>query len=529
MKELNEKNQRYALIALAIVLGAAVIYHLTTYFPHVNNYPFSLWWSETTRFYLGSTFFDQRIYGQDLPWVFRDFTRYLIQAMPFLIDDSPLWVHRLWQAGLRFLSGYLVGYVFTRRMKISRPLFIGLFTAWTGLYLFQGPLFYNLVPIVILVVWLADPKRLWKTMLVVAAASVYAGLSRINWVPMAGLMAALFYFLEVPYQGKKFKEMLLYLVPPAVWTVVGSLIGLGAMQVWQRNSGNPPEIFHSSFTSYLLYHRLLPNISYPPGIILATLMVCAPLLIYLLLSLRGWKQRWHPIRLAAILAIMALMGAGGLLVSIKIGGGTNLHNMDVFLVILLLVAVELFFDRAVTDQGDPVHLPMPDWLIVLAVLVPVGFVFLFQGRNAATLDMAQAEADLATLQAYATEAVEAGGEVLFVSQRHLLTFGLIKGVPLVHEHEKLLLQEMVMSQNHAYLESFAEEMAEQKYALLVMDPLPRFWKHPDKVPLAVENNVVNKDLVPLVLCAYETKDTLLDGSLEILVPKAEPTCNLEKE
>ncbi|MFN2146704.1 MAG: DMT family transporter [Anaerolineales bacterium] len=251
--------------------------------------------------------------------------------------------------------------------------------------------------------------------------------------------------------------------------------------------------------------------------------------ITLVLSLRGWKQRWHPIRLAAILAIMALMGAGGLLVSIKIGGGTNLHNMDVFLVILLLVAVELFFDRAVTDQGDPVHLPMPDWLIVLAVLVPVGFVFLFQGRNAATLDMAQAEADLATLQAYATEAVEAGGEVLFVSQRHLLTFGLIKGVPLVHEHEKLLLQEMVMSQNHAYLESFAEEMAEQKYALLVMDPLPRFWKHPDKVPLAVENNVVNKDLVPLVLCAYETKDTLLDGSLEILVPKAEPTCNLEKE
>lgn len=529
MTELNEKTQRYALIALTFVLGAAVIYHLTTYFPHVNNYPFTLWWSETTRFYLGSTFFDQRIYGQNLPWVFRDLTRYLIQSVPFLIEDSPLWVHRLWQAGLRFLCGYVVGYVFARRLKISKPLFVALFTAWAGLYLFQGPLFYNLTPIVILVIWLADPKRFWKTLLVVAAASAYAGLSRINWVPMAGLLAALFYFLEIPYQGKKSKELLLYLVPPAVWTVAGSLIGIGAMQIWQRNSGNPPEFFHSSFTSYLLYHRLLPNISYPPGIILATLIVSAPLLIYLVISLRGWRQRWHPIRLAAILAILALMGAGGLLVSIKIGGGTNLHNMDVFLVVLLVVAVELFFNRTVNDKGDIVHLQMPVWLKVFVILMPVGFVFTFLGRDVAPLDMAQAEADLATLQAYSTEAVEAGGEVLFVSQRHLLTFGLIEGVPLVHAHEKLLLQEMVMSQNYAYLENFAEEMAEQRYAMLVMDRLPRFWKHPDKVTLAVENNVVNKDLVPLVLCAYETKDFLLDGSLEILVPKANPTCDPVKE
>ncbi|MBN2044438.1 MAG: hypothetical protein JW757_05405 [Anaerolineales bacterium] len=523
------KSRRIELPALAILLGAAVLYHLSTYIPHVTNYPFSLWWSETTRFYLGSTFFDQRIYGQDLPWVFRDLTRYLIQAVPFLIEDNPLWVHRLWQAGLRFLSGYLVGFVLSRRLKISRPLLAGMFTAWTGLYLFQGPLFYNLAPIVILVLWLVDPKRFWRTILVISVASVYAGLSRINWVPMAGLLAALLYFLEIPVGGKKPREVLIYLVPPAVWTAAGSLLGLAALQLWQLNSGNPPEIFHSSFTSYLLYKRLFPNPSYPLGIVLATLIVSAPLLIYLLRSLHAWRKKWHIVRVAAIVTILLLLGAGGLLVSIKIGGGTNLHNMDVFLVALLLAAVELTFGRVVDEQGEVTRAVAPLWLRALIILVPVGFVFTFTGRNLTPLDITRAQEDLVTLQAYVSEAAAGGDDVLFVSQRHLLTFGLIKDIPLVHAHEKLLLQEMVMSKNTAYLEDFAREMAAQQYAMIVIDPLPEYWKNPDKEPLAMENNVVNRNLVPLILCAYQEKDMLLDGGLQILVPKEEPTCQISEE
>ena len=81
-----------------------------------------------------------------------------------------------------------------------------------------------------------------------------------------------------------------------------------------------------------------------------------------------------------------------------------------------------------------------------------------------------------------------------------------------------------MSQNKVYLASFGEEMASQRYAMIVLDPLPLYWKNPDKAPLAMENNVMNKHLVPLILCAYEVRDSLLDGTLNVLVPKAEPTC-----
>ena len=104
------------LSATMAALSLSVIYHLATYIPHVSNYPFSLWWSETTRYYLASTYLGQRIYGQELPWAMKDMTRYLIQAAPFLIEDSPLWVHRLWQVVLRFSSSYLAGYLLARRL-----------------------------------------------------------------------------------------------------------------------------------------------------------------------------------------------------------------------------------------------------------------------------------------------------------------------------------------------------------------------------------------------------------------------------
>ncbi|MGD2027863.1 MAG: hypothetical protein PVI99_08615, partial [Anaerolineales bacterium] len=127
------------------------------------------------------------------------------------------------------------------------------------------------------------------------------------------------------------------------------------------------------------------------------------------------------------------------------------------------------------------------------------------------------------------QAAADGGEVLFISQRHLLTFDLIEGIELVHPHEKLLLQEMVMSRNETYLANFGAEMAAQKYALIVTDHLPSVWKNPDRSALADENNVVLDELVPLINCAYEETDRLLDGSLDILTPRQDAICAQPEE
>jgi hypothetical protein len=515
-------------MALLAALGIAIPYHLATFIPHVNNYPFSLWWSETTRYYLASTFFDQRIYGQDLPVVFRDFTRYLIQAAPFMVPDSPLWVHRLWQAALRFLMPYLTGYLLARRLELKGAGLVGIFTAWAGLYFFQGPVFYNLIVVVMLVFLFVDAKKFWRTLLAVVLVSAYAGLSRINWVPMAGLMAAIYYFLAVPVSGRRAGAVVRYLLPPAVWVTAGLAAGFAAQQLWAITSGNPPEIYFSSFTSYLLWKRLFPNPSYALGILPAILLVSAPMWLYLLRALQGWRTRWHPIRVLAVAAILAMMFAGGLLVSIKIGGGTNLHNLDGFLVLLLIVVVELYFGRVMDEHAQPVSTPMPVWLRTAALAMPIVFIITFTGLAAGQTSPAATTADLARLQKYADQAVAEGGEVLFISQRHLLTFGLIEDVPLVHDHEKLILQEMVMSRNQAYLDSFAREMASQRYALIFTDRLPSDWKNPEKSPLAMENNVVWRHLTPLINCAYQVEDLMINQSLEVYIPRDEPVCDIEE-
>ncbi|MEJ2511528.1 MAG: hypothetical protein P8Y72_08000, partial [Anaerolineales bacterium] len=170
---------------------------------------------------------------------------------------------------------------------------------------------------------------------------------------------------------------------------------------------------------------------------------------------------------------------------------------------------------------------VPLWLKAAVLVTPIIFIASFVGTKFTSFDQQSTQKDLSRLQKYVDQAAEIDGDILFISQRHLITFGLIKNVPLVHEHEKVLLQEMVMAQNEVYLSRLAAELANQRYSLIVTDHLPSVWKNPKKVSLAMENNVVLKDLVPLFTCAYEVQNRLLDGSLDILTPKADVTCGSE--
>jgi hypothetical protein len=507
----------------------AVSYHFATYLPDISNYPFALGWSETTRYYVASTFFDQRIYGVDLPLPFRDFTRYLMQAIPFLVEDSSLWVHRLWQATLRFSSTYYAGYVIAQRYKIKGYGWIVLFSMWAGLYFFEGPVFYNLMVIVILVFWLVNIDRFWSALAAVVGISVWAGLSRINWIPMPGLMAAAFYMLEKPVEGKDFKTVVRYLWQPVVLVIVGAAVGLAVQQGYAIISGNPEEIYYSSFTSYLLWDRLLPNATFSMGILPYTLLLTAPLLTYVAMAFRAWRNRLHFIRPLGLAGILLGLFAGGLLVSVKIGGGTNLHNMDVYLVILLLIAAEVFFGRALESKGIPFELKMPHWLKAVIFAVPILFVISYSGDTFPVRDMAQAQRELAFLQEIVDQSANEGEEVLFISQRHLITFGYIDNVPLVHDHEQLLLQEMAMSQNEEYLENLGMELADQRYALVIQNPLPETIKDEEILPLAAENNVVFEAISPLFTCAYQEATRLLDAGLALYVPADIMSCeNIEE-
>jgi hypothetical protein len=117
-----------------------------------------------------------------------------------------------------------------------------------------------------------------------------------------------------------------------------------------------------------------------------------------------------------------------------------------------------------------------------------------------------------------TGAVQAGGEVLFVTQRQLVIFDSIPNVPLIPEYEVVFLMEMAMGNNETYLGKFYEDIENQRFTLVIIDWLPKRTKGPED-SFSEEHNAwflrvakpLQKDYVRLEL--YE------ELGIEVVAPK----------
>ncbi|RPI78218.1 MAG: hypothetical protein EHM41_25920, partial [Chloroflexi bacterium] len=199
----------WAAAVFSSVLFQGTAYRLALFIPEISTYPFSLGWSEGSRYYYASLYFARRIYGFWTPLSVLHPTRYLMQAVPFLLPGLPVLAHRIWQVLLWISLSSLTAYVLVLRLNLKDKLPALLLGVWAFLFLFQGPVYYHLLVIVIAVVWLFDVKKFWRSLLVVLAASAWAGVSRINWLPVPGMLAAILYFCEVEVRGKKLMNYLL--------------------------------------------------------------------------------------------------------------------------------------------------------------------------------------------------------------------------------------------------------------------------------------------------------------------------------
>jgi hypothetical protein len=63
------------------------------------------------------------------------------------------------------------------------------------------------------------------------------------------------------------------------------------------------------------------------------------------------------------------------------------------------------------------------------------------------------------------------GDVLFMDQRQLLTFGYVKDVPLVADYEKKLVMDQAMSGNQAYFDEFYKDLANHRFSMIVSEPI----------------------------------------------------------
>lgn len=509
----------FSTLLLAAALRAAL------FAPDVTDYPFSLGWSETSRYYYASLFFSEQVYGLALPPPVLHPSRYLLQSLPFLLPGADLWVHRLWQVLLWVSLPLLTTWLLARQLKISEGWRFWMFVLYAFLFIYQGPLYYHLTLCLIPVLLGYDSRRFGRTLFFVLLGALWAGISRVNWIPVPGALAVVLYLLENPLKVSIGERLGLdrlgrYLAAPAGWFLLGGLAGLGSQFAYAFFSGNEPEHFSTSFTSDLLWYRLLPNPTFPGGILPTILLVSLPL--YLIIGERLCRLQWrvHLVRLIGLCMVLVVFLAGGLVVSVKIGGGNNLHNLDAYLFFLLLIAASLVFNRVAAEAAQTPLPPIPQvhWaLLAFALLLPVTLI-LQSGTPIETEEPRRVTKGLDTVNDYVQAARREGGDVLFIAERQLVTFDTLPDIPLIPDYERTYLMEMAMARAEPYLRRFYEDLAEQRFALIVSQPLNLQIKGAEEV-FGEENDAWVESIARPILCYYEPVETMRDVNLQFLLPK----------
>jgi hypothetical protein len=129
------------------------------------------------------------------------------------------------------------------------------------------------------------------------------------------------------------------------------------------------------------------------------------------------------------------------------------------------------------------------------------------------------EIALATIQEE-VDLAKPQGEILFIDQRQLLTFGYIDA-PLIPEYEKKLLMNEALRQTTDYFGPFYNDLAAQKFSLIVSEPL----RLPDKdssYQFGEENDAWVKYVSGPILCYYEPKTTLAEVGVQMLMRRKAP-------
>ncbi|MBK8781519.1 MAG: hypothetical protein IPO22_06875 [Anaerolineales bacterium] len=556
---------------LAALALTAASFSIAISLQNVTDYPFSLGWSEGNRLWDYSTLFGKAIYNvreDDTIYVLLDQSRLLIGGLPFLIPGLTIEMERLWLGLTTIIPYFLVGLAAFRIVKENNrswPFII----LWIFLFLKQGPIHSPLVlsaaltiliwgrslwisiPLVVYAGFFAQASRytwmfapgIWIGMLELAGASLLNGkLVASQWARAIALgIAGLFGGYLLP----KMLPLLLQIVNPAPTTPVN----IESVGEQIAGTGNTAESIASEVSRQpLLWYRLLPNSTYGNGILIGLLIAVLPLLVILfwLAITKKWALNlWQKLALTgSLLAFLAV----GLVASTKIGGGGDLHNMDMFLIGLAFTGLIAWYNGGREAILNPSQLPV--WMkvvIVAALVIPAlgpwrqmrSFQYGEQATALAVLADAPDEKSLDLLpsdekinralekiQDASTVAVEEGGEVLFLDQRQLLTFGYIKGIPLVPQYEKKVLMNEALSGNAEYFQTFYNDLAAHRFSLIVSEKLFTPIKD-SSFEFGEENNAWVTWVTKPLLCYYQEASTQKEVGVQLLIPRETPVdCDL---
>ncbi len=259
-----------------------------------------------------------------------------------------------------------------------------------------------------------------------------------------------------------------------------------------------------------LLSRLLPNDTFSLGVILASLLVTSALWYFIFRRWLKLDQR-NPFVFSLVILINLILFAGSLLVSAKIGGGADLHNMDAYLVSVFITFAYLAFPVFQKDDWQALSIKLADKIILIVLfLIPVfwqvNFIIPVKIRT-----YSQEVTYLNELQTVIDHYQTFDNRpVLFVTQRQLLTFNAIRNVRLVPEYELVDTFEMVMAENESYLDQFRQALNNKTYSLIIIDPQPK-----EIVYGRVFNEELNKWYTQVTKTLYDNYDMAYEIKLPV--------------
>lgn len=487
----------------------------------VSDFPFSLGYSETSRYYYGSLLFGKSLYGIQPPLSFLHPTRYFLMAIPYLLPVSSLELARLWQAILWIGLTAGSAYALVWRLKLTRA--VGLFVgAWCFIFLFQGAVYYHLHVMVMIILFGVSARHPWRSFLAILAASIWAGMSRINWFPVPAMLAIALFLLEEPFD--KYPNWLQYLKQPALWSVTGITAAFLSQAFYIYWSGNAahPEYFSTSFSSPLLWDRLWPGSTYPLGILPGIALVSLPAWLAIYFSIRARTGGVHWLRWLGLISLTIVLFVGGLVVSTKIGGGGDLHNMDAYMVLLAIIAAYFFSSQTAIERNERVLWGQSPWIVsLLAFAIPLYFSISYVGSYI-SYNKALVQDDLQTIRQAVDSANMNNGRVLFITERQLVMYRMLDDVPLVPDYEVVILMEMAMSHNMEYLDQFYADLHHHRFTLIVARKQSTGLQSDDE-GFADENNAWSTMIAGPLLCEYEPVLTLQTASVQVFAPRSGET------
>ncbi|MFZ5818716.1 MAG: hypothetical protein ACOYYJ_02355, partial [Chloroflexota bacterium] len=476
-------------------------------------------------------------------YVLIDIGRQFIGGLPFLIPGLTIQAERFWIALTVILPYLLLGLAAFRGEVRNKTAWL-LLALWTFIFLKQGPIHPPLVMCAFATA-LAWRSRLWVGLPLIFLTGYFAEESRYTWLFAPGIWIVM---LELGgaavSDGRLRLSTWLRSAALGLSGAVGGYFGpslLGWLTMgWKTMtpSVNVDAVVAEASSQPLLWYRLFPNATHETGIVISLLFSVVPLaaLLLYLMSAKKWHlNTWQ--KLALGLPLLAFLVVG-LIVSAKIGGGGDLHNLDMFLIGLFFSAV-IAWENGGRDWVRGVD-AAPLWVkgaLVLLMAIPGrypisalrGYHFaeeaswlaaLTDVRDARFLEMLPAEAEVEeALQAIRREvdAAKSRGEVLFMDQRQLLTFGYVRDVPFVPEYEKKILMNEALSGDDDYFRPFYADLQARRFSIIVTEPL-KLPVQDSGFHFGEENNAWATWVVDPLLCYYQPIATFKNMQVQLLVP-----------